>query len=142
MSGFNTQEWNALSDKQRIAMRELYTKVHRSALAQMELLREAAQNLSDLDDQALESTNAILGGEENVMRIFGVKNPVGCDEGTEVDEYTQKDGSKIQCVSTISFEDLLESTEERADFLKQFKASKTFFLPQEGDATFPGPSTC
>ena len=128
---FNKQEFETITKEQLMALRKLYTEVHRSALGQMALLRASAQALQDLDNRALEQTKKILGGEENVKRIFGVNNPLGCDDMTTVDMYEEEDKSKTFYVRTISSEDLLESTEERFDFLDQFRSFRTFTLPQE-----------
>jgi pyruvate-formate lyase len=131
MSSFNKQQLDAISPEQLLAWRRLYTQVHRSALGQLALLRASAQALKELDSHALEQTNKILGGEENTEKIFGVRNPLGCDEMTTIDVYVEKDESKTLLVRTISSEDILEATEERFDFLDQFRSPRTFMLPQE-----------
>ena len=128
--GFNKTEWAALTDKQRLELRKVYTGVHRKALEQMTLLREAAKKLQELDDHAMEQTQAILGGANQVMQVFGVVNPLGVEVDTKLDTYEHKDGN-IMSVETISAEDLLEATEQRLWFLEQFRGNKTFELPHE-----------
>ena len=129
-TGFSKQQWSLLTNEQQNALRKVYTSLHRRGFEQMTILREAAHNLKELDNYAMEQTNAILGGADVVELVFGVKNPLGLDEGTDVEEVFDKDG--VKCIKSISFEDLLESTQERCDFLEQFvQGSGTFALPQE-----------
>ena len=134
-TGLNKKELESLTEAQRLELRRLYTSSHRQALEQMTILRQAAQALQELDEHTMEKTQQILGGADRVRQIFGVPNPLGVEEDTEMEEYEDNDGNTQHAVRTISFEDLLDATQERHWFLEQFSCGRTFQLPheEEGD---------
>ena len=132
-TGLNKKELESLTEAQRLELRRLYTSSHRQALEQMTILRQAAQALQELDEQTMAKTQQILGGADRVRQIFGVPTPLCVEDNTEIEEF--KDGNTQHAVRTISFEDLLDATQERHWFLEQFSCGRTFQLPheEEGD---------
>ena len=100
-----------------MALRKLFTEVHREAYTQMTALREAATGLVRLDERVKKLTELVVGGEDRVLAMFGFENPF----------------SPSVAISASSFEELLEATEEQQDYLLQFneQPDAVFLLPFE-----------
>ena len=115
--GFDRNEWDAISDDEQVALRKLFTEVHREAYTHMAALREAATELVRLDERVKKLTELVVGGEDRVLAMFGFENPF----------------SPSVAISASSFEELLEATEEQQDYLLQFneQPDAVFLLPFE-----------
>ena len=100
-----------------MALRKLFTEVHREAYTQMTALREAATGLVRLDERVKKLTELVVSGADRVLAMFGNENPL----------------FPSVAISASSFEELLEATEEQEDYLLQFneQPDAVFLLPFE-----------
>jgi hypothetical protein len=125
--GFNVEAWKGLFLGKKIQLRMLYTKGRRAARKQMVRILKAVKKLQALDAKVKAQTQEVLGGEDNVLKLFG-------STGLDV---TRADPAEDE-PKGLSLERLEAFMRKQCQTLKRLDtAGPPFLIPQEAKIRAP-----